>query len=478
MANVNAKDPNRPLLYVRKRLLATELQPALRYLIKPVLIRGTRPGSRMILLFGPQEGFKSNMAVTLILHFYTGLPFCGMRVPKIESLYINPDNPDGAIKCAQAWFKFHRERLAKIGITSDAIIDAVIFERPVNLRVRDELDVAIEDIRRQDMHPGLLAMDTVWHNSGGADLKEPSDAQTVCENMRYFITGVGAFTGLALHHPTKDGKVMFGGSPFWVYSDSIVEVTPDAGHRSVTLSPVKMRGPWFDELVVTFDSIDIDTLPDDEGNCTEKQWVLASFNGRGAGAEVGEAPRPPDEDVVRIEQLVVMVSVLREKFGNRATRGDWQKHMQEFGEKGWSERSFDRRLEALKARRWVGIVGDPQAIPSGRKILQGELYEATELAPIVGRDGTTWKDEKTERSASQSTASQSTATPNPLGGLADGGSAFLAPKDCQAPPNHRHGSGGSGSSKNGNGANLVVSDLTGEALLEAARRQLGLPPKG
>jgi hypothetical protein len=40
------------------------------------------------------------MAVTLILHHYTGLPFCGMRVPKIESLYINPDNPDGAIKCA------------------------------------------------------------------------------------------------------------------------------------------------------------------------------------------------------------------------------------------------------------------------------------------------------------------------------------------------------------------------------------------
>ena len=43
---------------------------------------------------------------------------------------------------------------------------------------------------------------------------------------------------------------------------------------------------------------------------------------------------------------------------------------------------------------------------------------------------------------------------------------------------HSHDSAGSGSSKNGNGASSVVQNLTGEALLEAARRQLGLPPKG
>jgi hypothetical protein len=101
--------------------------------------------------------------------------------------------------------------LAKIGITSDTIIDAVIFEKPVNLFVKDELDVAVEDFKRQGLRPELLAMDTVWHNSGGADLKEPPAAKVICENMRYFITEVGAFTGLALHHPTKDGSVMFGG---------------------------------------------------------------------------------------------------------------------------------------------------------------------------------------------------------------------------------------------------------------------------
>jgi hypothetical protein len=433
MANPNAKDPNRPLKFVRKPLLVSEPRPPTRYLIKPVLIRGHRPGSRLVFLFGPAGGFKSNMGVTWTLHLYTGLPFCGIRVPRIETLYIDPDDPDGAIKCAQAWFAFHRGALAKIGITSDVMIEAAIFDRPVNLLVRDELDIAVEDIRRQGMKPELVTVDTVWHNSGGADLKEGPDAKVVCENLRYFIKEVGAFTGLGLHHPTKDGNVMYGGQPFFVYADSIIEVTSRKGQQSATLKPVKMRGPWFDDVEVWFDKVEIVTLPDDDGNCLEKQYVLTSFGGRHAGAEVSKTAKPTGEDEVRIEQLVVMVGVLREKFGNRATRGTWQKHMEEFGGKGWSERSFDRRLEVLKARRWVGIVGDPQAIASGRKILQGELYEATELAPIVGGDGTntTWTEKSGEESADKSTASQSTATVSPLRGTDTDGGAFLAP---EAPP--------------------------------------------
>jgi hypothetical protein len=105
------------------------------------------------------------------------------------------------------------------------------------------------------MHPEMLTVDTVWHNSGGADLKEGPGAQAACENLRYFTTEVGAFTGLALHHPTKSGNVMYGGQPFWVYADSIVEVTSHGGQQSATLSPVKMRGPWFDEIEVKFDQV-------------------------------------------------------------------------------------------------------------------------------------------------------------------------------------------------------------------------------
>jgi hypothetical protein len=217
----------------------------------------------------------------------------------------------------------------------------------------------------------------------------------------------------------------------------------------------------------------------------EKQYVLTSFGGQHAGAEVSKTAKSTGEDEVRIEQLVFMVSVLRDKLGNRATSGDWGKYMEEFGGKGWSERSFKRRLEALKARRWVAIVGDPQAIPSGRKILQGELYEATELAPIVGGDAsaasgtnTTWQEKSGEESADKSGASQSGATVSPLRGTDTAGTAFEAPKGVPSSANQCHGTAGTGSRKNGNGAGSVVQNLTGEALLEAARRQLGLPPKG
>ena len=114
MANPNAKDPNRPLMFTRKRLLVTTPMPALKYLVRPVLIRGTRPGSRIILLYGPAGGFKSTIAVAWTMHAQTGLPMCGIPVPRIETLYIDPDDPDGAIKCAQAWFAQHREGLSTL----------------------------------------------------------------------------------------------------------------------------------------------------------------------------------------------------------------------------------------------------------------------------------------------------------------------------------------------------------------------------
>jgi len=75
-----------------------------------------------------------------------------------------------------------------------------------------------------------------------------------------------------------------------------------------------------------------------------------------------------------------MVTMLRKLLGNKATNTVWNNEMLTYG-KGWSPRSFCRRLNTLKARQWVRIVGDGAASLEGSKAPEGALYEATDKAP-------------------------------------------------------------------------------------------------
>jgi hypothetical protein len=92
--------------------------------------------------------------------------------------------------------------------------------------------------------------------------------------------------------------------------------------------------------------------------------------------------RQRQQDAKKAEQdLVEMIIVLRRFFGNAATSGDWQNHMQTHGKTGWSKSAFDRRLRIVKARGWIRIVGNPEAIGDKVRVPEGSLFEATELAP-------------------------------------------------------------------------------------------------
>ena len=55
--------------------------------------------------------------------------------------------------------------------------------------------------------------------------------------------------------------------------------------------------------------------------------------------------------------------------------------MQIHGKAGWSKSAFDRRLRILKARGWIRIIGDPEALMDRVRVPEGSLFEATELAP-------------------------------------------------------------------------------------------------
>ena len=88
------------------------------------------------------------------------------------------------------------------------------------------------------------------------------------------------------------------------------------------------------------------------------------------------------QDATKAEQdLIEMIIVLRRFLGNAATSSNWQIHMQTHGKAGWSKSAFDRRLRIVKARKWIKIVGDPEAIMDKVRVPEGSLFEATELAP-------------------------------------------------------------------------------------------------
>jgi hypothetical protein len=89
------------------------------------------------------------------------------------------------------------------------------------------------------------------------------------------------------------------------------------------------------------------------------------------------------------QALVEMVTVLRTFLGNRTTSSAWCRHMQRFCGSGWSKPSFKRRLKTLKDRKWIRIVGEPDA--DLERAPEGSLFEATAIAPgSSGQQGSDW----------------------------------------------------------------------------------------
>jgi hypothetical protein len=53
--------------------------------------------------------------------------------------------------------------------------------------------------------------------------------------------------------------------------------------------------------------------------------------------------------------------------------------MQSFGGPGWSKPAFKRGLKTLKHRKWIGIIGQPDA--GLERAPEGSLFAATAIAP-------------------------------------------------------------------------------------------------
>jgi hypothetical protein len=146
----------------------------------------------------------------------------------------------------------------------------------------------------------------------------------------------------------------------------------------------------------------ISAVPGDEKNSSYLEYSISSSTASGpTGVSHGEptAPEPgspvatsmtsePEPSAVdgddmndnkQEQELISMIEMLRTYLGNRATSSQWCKQMQSFGGPGWSKPAFKRRLKTLKQRKWIGIVGKPDA--GLERAPEGSLFAATEIAP-------------------------------------------------------------------------------------------------
>jgi hypothetical protein len=193
-----ADDNIKPLKWIAKPLCSVDPRPTPVWLIKDVLPKGF-----LTVLKGKPGALKTYVLISWVMCLDTGTPWCGRRVIRDSSLLITPDDPRGAIIRAQAfadYFSFPRED-----------VRSSVFEEPVNLAIKLDVEGAVENILRQGLKPGILGFDTLFHNSVGANLKEADVMLNLLGNMRWMGSQIpSVHTLITTHHPPKTGEGAYG----------------------------------------------------------------------------------------------------------------------------------------------------------------------------------------------------------------------------------------------------------------------------
>jgi hypothetical protein len=343
------------------------------------IIKGIWPRDRLTLFKGRPGAYKSFNTVAMNLCAWTGLPFCGRSVKRCKPFYIGADDPEELRLRAQAWVKFHENQLRELDVPLD-FTDAMLLGRAVNFTKPDEIQRALGEIKRQ-FKPDTITIDTFFHSTVGGDLSQPDKVLPVIACIEKFLVDLGTRTGLLVHHTPKDGKGFWGsviieGTVDVMIHCEVNETIPD----TATLTCERMKGDRkFHPIDVTLKTQVIKTLPDEDGVDEVDQLVVVS------GAPSVKKSKEEEKRIEEEEDLGMMLLFLEQFLGNRATHGQWLAQMQKYAggptgkeAKGWSKASFNRRLDVLKERGWVVVVG---GAPSRTRTNQGEFYSVSDKAP-------------------------------------------------------------------------------------------------
>jgi hypothetical protein len=404
-------------------------------------IHGMLPENCLAVLYGDPGSFKTFEIIAVAMCLATGLPFCGRQTKQTNVLYIAADpDPDTPKERGQAWTKHYASVLNEHGITDFS--NVVMFDKAINLHNQSEVEAAHNAIKAQNLKPGVIFFDTLFHSSIGADLMKPEQMLPIIERARWLTTQVGARTGFIAHHTPKHGKTLFGTQALLATvdvvwrSDKINEYT-----AKLTCERIK-RARIFPPITLTFHSMELQMTPNSFGDEWVEQLVL--------NLNVQHASKAKTKEEQDLEDMEYQLETF---LGNKATSAAWFDHMAKWtsrnAQSGWSRSTFDRKLKKLK---------DDNRVSGGGQ--QGELYSVTH------HPNTTAKPSPPSLKP-PSVKPQSTVTAKDCDG-GDGGF-----EDRQAHANHRQNENDGGSSISGNEQDDQVVTNGAEAAANRAKELLG-----
>jgi AAA domain-containing protein len=399
-----------PLIWVLEPMVTDGLMPAPEWFIEDMF-----PENCLGALYGQPGAFKTWTAVAEAMCLGTGLPFCGKRVQRCNVLYIAADDPMRPQQRAQAWVKYYDPVLKAQGI--DPFANVLILKKPINL-YKDDLRTAVENIQRQGFKPDVIFYDTFFHSTVGADLQKPEVVLPIVDRLRALGKELGARGSKVIHHTPKEGDKLFGSQTLLASIDLSWLLEEKKGSpNTATLTCKRMRGARnFDPIELTFQSIELRMAPNRWGNEWIEQLVLAS--------DVKPAPKAKTKEDEDLEDMEMLLECF---LGNKATFTAWLEQMWKYfkvkeddkDKKGWSKRSFARRLDILKEKGRVTGGGN-----------QGDFYSVvnTEEAERARRGEI--QPESTKTGARETGASQAVTGPNSRG-LAPVAPVLGPGKQCQ-----------------------------------------------
>jgi hypothetical protein len=362
-----------------KRLSDYDVIPATEYLIEPYV-----PMGALIFVAGRPKTFKSFLSgIDWGYSFATQRPWLGRPTRKGRVAYYALEGFDGVLRRAEAWRLFYGLEKAD-GDNLCLIRDRISFAQKTC-----SANAHFNQFKSEGWRPDLVIIDTWFKVTAGAGVSEQSDMSVALRNAREFqdkLTawkvedGLPEVTVVVNAHTTYKGDKLFGSITQFADCDVLYQLERAEHADQATLECVDARDIEAPPAI----RFEMARVPIGTAKGKEFSLVISKevpIVGR-SGSAAAEKAAKKAEDANKAEQdLVLMVSVLREFFGNQVTNGDWQKHMEEFHGVGWSKPSFDRRVRALKTRGWLRIVGDVEALAEGETVPKGALLEATGKAP-------------------------------------------------------------------------------------------------
>jgi hypothetical protein len=198
------------------------------------LVEGMLPASRMSMVYGVPESYKSFWALDWALCIATYRKWNGLKVAGGPVLYVAGEAEHEYPERCRAWARKHHV---------EKVPGWHLWPAPVPLWPDScGVDSLIEQCRQQDLRPALVVFDSLSSCMGGGNGDESDDSQVALNNCERICKQLGAAV-LLIHHPGWSDTHLRGSSAWRAGVSMLGKLERPKGKDMIaTLTCEKLRG--------------------------------------------------------------------------------------------------------------------------------------------------------------------------------------------------------------------------------------------